>query len=309
LLVLWMLTQLGIMSPAALGGALAALGALTVPLTAIAVRSVCHEGAARCCIPVLALAPWAVWTPAADGVTAAVAAAFVTLGVTSSEPGRRLWWAVACGLGIGVAALCGYGVAWLSVAVMAIYFVRRRPLLNVITGGCVLVPLSVAALLGFSWPDGLAIAHGQSVHAAAYLPGGGPGVPPWVARIPLDIAVVLVACGPTVIRAARRVRLTPGWPFLVGAVPAVGFGMVTGLAAAEVEHSWLPFYCWLLVPALAPGPRPAGPGEMLRADTGAGDPAAGDTDPTRADPLPLVLPGFGAVVAIVLRALLPPGTL
>ncbi len=290
-LVLWALTRLGIRAPSALGVVLTVVGAATVPLAAIAVRSLCHDRAARRFVPVLVLAPWAVWIPAADAVTATLAAAFVTLGVIGSEPGRHLRWAAGCGLGIGVATLCGYAVPWLGITVVATYFVRRRPLLNVITGGCVLLPLSVAAFLGFSWPDGLAVARDQVVHATTHIPGSTAGVPAWVARVPPGLAVVLAACGPTIIRAARRVRLTPGWPFLVGAVPAIGFGMVTGLTGAHPERSWLPFYCWLLVPALAPSPRPQGPGDMTQAGT-----------------LPLGLTTVGALSAIVARAFLP-GTL
>ncbi|WP_239334200.1 hypothetical protein [Frankia sp. CiP3] len=290
-LLLWALTRLGMRAPSALGAMLTLVGAATVPLVTIAVRSLCHERTARRFVPVLVLAPWAVWLPAADALAATLAAAFVTLGVIGSEPGRRLWWAAACGLGIGVATLCGYGIPWLGVAVVAVYFVRRRPLLNVITGACVLLPLSVAALLGFSWPDGLAVARDQVAQAAAHIPGTGSGVPAWVARVPPSLTVVLVACGPTIIRAARRVRLTPGWPFLAGAVPAIGCGMLTGLAAVDPERSWLPFYCWLLVPALAPDPRPDRPGDM-----------------TQAGALPLGLTSVGALSAIVARAFLP-GTL
>ncbi|WP_322759244.1 hypothetical protein [Frankia sp. Cr2] len=286
-MLLWALTRMGIRSPSALGVVLAALSASTVPLAAIAVRSLCHALAARRLVPVLVLAPWAVWIPATDGMTTALAVGFVTLGVIGSEPGRRLRWAAGCGLGIGVAALCGYGVVWLGVAVVATYFVRRRPLLNVITGACVLVPLSVAAVLGFSWPDGLAVAH-QQVVATAHHPGSGPGVPAWIVRIPIGLTVVLIACGPTIVRATRRIRLTPGWPFLVGAVPAIGFGILTGVASADVERSWLPLYCWLLVPALAPNPRPDRPGDTTRAGT-----------------LPLGLTGVGALTAIAARAFLP----
>ncbi|WP_250282668.1 hypothetical protein [Frankia sp. CiP1_Cm_nod2] len=289
-LLVWLLAQLGITTPIALGAVLTALGAATVPLVAVAVRSLCHETAARRLVPVLLLAPWALWTAASvDAVTAALGAAFVTLGVVGSEPGRRLWWAAACGLLLGVATLFDYAMPWLGATVVAAYFVRRRPLLNVITGGCFLVPLSLLSLWGFSWPDGLAAARAQAAHTAAQAGlAGAATLPEPLARLPVGLAVVLVACGPVIIRAARRIRLTPGWPFLVGAVPAILFGMLTGLAATAPEHSWLPFYCWLVVPALAPDPRPNGPG-----------------DTARAGPLPLALTTAGALTAIITQALLP----
>ncbi len=281
-LLLWTLTRLGITAPGTLGLVLTALGAAALPLAAIAVRSLCHETAARRLVPVLALAPWAVWMVASvDGVAAMLAAAFVTFGVIGSEPGRRLGWSAASGLLLGMATLFNYGVPWLGIAVVATYFVRRRPLLNMITGACFLVPLSLAAFCGYSWPDGFAVAGTRA--AGSTTAGRG-----WMTLVPVGLAVVLVACGPLVVRAARRVRLTPGWPLLLGAVAAIGFGMLTGLAPGEAARAWLPFYCWLLVPALAPDPRPDGPGDTARAGT-----------------LPLGLTGVGALTAIVARACLP----
>ncbi len=296
-LLVWALARLGITAPTALGIVLTALSAATVPLVAIAVRSLCHETAARRLVPILVLAPWALWMAASvDGVTATVGTAFVTLGVVGSEPGRRLWWAAACGLLFGVATLFSYAMPWLGAVVVATYFVRRRPLLNVITGGCFLVPLSLMSLWGFSWPDGLAAAREGVAHAATQATRvGAATLPASITRLPVGLAVVLVACGPMIIRAARRVRLTPGWPFLVGAVPAILFSMVTGLSSTALEWSWLPFYCWLVVPALAPNPRPDGPG-----------------DTTLAGALPLGLAGVGALAAIVAQVFVevgPPGPL
>ena len=71
-----------------------------------------------------------------------LAAGFVTLGVVGSEPGRSPVWALGSGLVLGCDALLNYAVAWLGVSVVAVYFVRRRPLLNVFTGVGALVPLA-----------------------------------------------------------------------------------------------------------------------------------------------------------------------
>lgn len=280
-LVIWSLEKLGIRDPAALGFAIGALGCLTVPLVVIAVRSLCHDPAARRLTGVLALAPWAVWTAVSpDAVTATLAAAGVALGVVGSEPGRRTWWAALSGLLIGAAALCAYNVAWLGIAVAATYFVRRRPLLNVVSGAAALLPLWLFFAWGFSWPDGLTA-------AGADVTGREAGNRAWLAWAPLDLAVLAVACGPVLVRAARRVRMTPGWPFLAGAVPAVTLGLVTGMSRGEVERSWLPFFPWLLVAALAPFPRPPRPGDQ----TTAGD-------------VPGVLVGIGVVTAVVVQAVL-----
>jgi methylthioxylose transferase len=280
-LLLWVLTRLGLTGPVTLGLTLTALGCLTVPLVAVAVRSLCHETAARRLTVALALAPWAVWTAvSADAVTASLAASAVTLGVIGSEPGRRPWWAAGSGLALGSAALCAYGVAWLGIAVVATYFVRRRPLLNVVTGACALLPLWLFHSWGFSWTDGLSA-------AGADVAGRYGGHRAWLAWAPLDLVVLTVAAGPVVVRAARRVRLTPGWPFLAGAVPAVALGILTGLSRGEVERSWLPFFPWLLVPALAPSPRPPAPGDRQ---------AAG--------PMPALLIALGAATAILLEAVI-----
>ncbi len=280
-LALWSLERLGLRGGTALGLALTAIGCLTVPLVVIAVRSLCHEPAARRFAPVLVLAPWAVWTAVApDGLTATLAAAGVTIGVVGSEPGRRPWWAALSGLALGFAALCGYGVAWVGIAVIAANFVRRRPLLNLVTGAAGLLPLWLFFAWGFSWPDGLAA-------AGADVSGRGGGSRAWLGWAPLDVTVLAVACGPVLIRAARRWRMTPGWPFLAGAVPAVALGILTGLSRGEVERSWLPFFPWLLVAALAPCPRP---------------PRRGDR--TTAGELPTGLVAVGAAAAIIVEAVL-----
>ena len=39
--------------------------------------------------------------------------------------------------------------------------------------------------------------------------------------------------------------MTPGWPFLVGAVPIVAFTVLFGLAGPDTARAWLPAYPWL----------------------------------------------------------------
>jgi hypothetical protein len=75
--------------------------------------------------------------------------------------------------------------------------------------------------------------------------------------------------------------MTPGWPFLVGAVGGIGFAIVVGLTRGGAESGWLPFFPWLLVAAVAP----ARPG---------GEPPAA----------PLWLAGAGAATAVVIEAVL-----
>ena len=64
--------------------------------------------------------------------------------------------------------------------------------------------------------------------------------------------VVLLAAGPPLFASARKVRNTAMWPFLVGAGAAVVFSIAAGLARGGVEHAWLPFFPWLLVPVASP---------------------------------------------------------
>ena len=241
-LLLWLLRKAGFARPSLLGLVLTAIGCVTVPAVAVAMRSLCGEVAARRLLPVLVLAPYAVWVAVSmDGVTAALCAVFVALGVVASEPGRTPRWAIASGVVLGIAALFSYAVGWLAAIPLVVCFVRRRATTIAFVGTGALVPLALARALGFVWPDGLTVAQADwSVRVGPHRS--------WLLWLFLDLAVLVIACGPHVVTAARRIRRTPGWPFLVGAGIGVGFAIVSGLARGEVERSWLPFFPWLLVP-------------------------------------------------------------
>lgn len=287
LLVAFVARGVGLQRPAVIGLGVALMGALMVPLAGIAVRSLCHETAGRRLLPVLALAPFALWSAVSlDAVMAAVTAGMMACGVLASEAGRTprssVPLAATAGLLLGSAALLGYQVAWLGFSVVAVYFVRRRPALNVVTGAIALVPLGLVSLAGFAWPDGLSVAQADISSRVGQQRS-------WLLWIVLDLLLLLVACGPTVIAAARGLRRTPGWPFVLGAALAVLFAVVSGLSRGEVERSWLPLFPWLLVPALAPVVRQRQP-----AAAGAPDAAA----------VPVGLVALGCVVAVVLQAVL-----
>jgi hypothetical protein len=278
-LLLWLFDRLGIDQPETLGVLMTLLGCAYLPLVAIAVRSLCHELAARRLLPVLVLAPYAVWLAVSmDAVTLLIGAGLICCGVLASERDRSWGWAVACGLLLGTAALFNYAVVWLAVSVIAIYFARRRPLLNVFTGAAALLPLALFAAWGFAWPAGLSAA--QTDFSLRVGPERS-----WLLWAVLDLVVLLLACGPALLRAMRRVRLTPGWPFLAGAGLAVVFAIGSGLSRGEVERAWLPFFPWLLVPAVAPWRRP-------------------QSDEPHAGPTPHLLVAVGAVSAIVLESVL-----
>jgi len=288
LLVAVVARGVGINRPVLVGLGVVAVAALTAPLVATAVRSLCHTGAGRRVVPVVALAPWALWTAVSlDAVMAAVTAAMMACGVLASERDRArpsaLGLAAVAGLLLGAAALLGYQVAWLGVSLVAVYFVRRRPLLNAVTGAVALVPLGLASEAGFAWPDGLSVAQADFALRVGHERS-------WLLWAALDLVLLAVACGPTVITAARGLRRTPGWPFVLGAALAVAFAVGSGLSRGEVERSWLPFFPWLVVPALAPLVRPR-------------DACAGSDVPD-AMPVPVGLLALGCGAAIVLQAVL-----
>jgi hypothetical protein len=282
-LLLWLLGKLGIHGPEVIGILVTVLACAYVPLLAVGVRSLCHETAARRLLPILVLAPYAVWLAVSmDAIVLLLAAAFVTLGVVGSEPGRTPFWAFCSGLLLGCDALLNYAVAWLGVSLVAVYFVRRRPLLNAVTAVGALLPLGLARGFGFNWTSGLSLAqHDFSVRV-------GPNRS-WLLWAFLDLVLLLIACGPAIIRAVHRLHLTPGWPFVVGAGLAVGFAIISGLSRGEVERSWLAFYPFLLIPAVAPAIRP---------------PRSTASPGLDAGPVPFWLVAVGALGAIVVEAVL-----
>lgn len=278
-LLLWALHRLGLTDRLAIGVLITALGALVTPLVLSAVRGVCGELAARRYAPVLILAPYAVWVAVSVDVVAAVlGAAMVAMGVRASAQTRTGWragaWALASGVTLGVAALFSYAAPWLGLSVVCLYFARRRAFLNAATGLGALLAILAAQFAGFTWIDGLLVARAD--YAARVEPNrsalwwGG-----------LSVVVLLLAAGPPLVRSLRRLRNTPGWPFLVGAGVAVAFSVFTGLSRGGAEAAWLTFFPWLTVGAVAP--------ELQ----------AGDLPRS-----PLILVGVGAIVAIVVEAVL-----
>lgn len=278
-LLLWALGRIGLRDHLALGLAVTAAGALTVPLVLAAVRDVCGDLPARRYAPVLALAPYAIWTAVSiDAVAAVLGAAGLLAGVRASAAYRTgrgaASWAAAAGALLGVAAMFSYAVPWLGLSLACLYFARRRAALNVVSGAGLLAVVLGVQLTGFSWVDGLLAA--RTDYANRIEPYRSPV---WWGGI--SLVALLLAAGPPLWASLRRLRNTPGWPFLAGAGAAVVFAVLAGLARGGVEHAWLTFFPWLTVAAVAPL-RQAGP-------------------PV---PTPLLLAGAGALEAVVLAAIL-----
>lgn len=276
-LLLWSLRRLGLGDDLLLASLVAAVGALVVPLVLHVARSACGDLNARRYVPVLALAPYALWSAGSmDAVAAVLGAAMAAAGVVATERrGRRAAvWGLGAGVLLGVAALFAYAAAWLGLSVICLYFARRRPLLNVLTGVGALAPVLAAQAFGFSWTAGLLSARAD--HADEIAPYR---AALWWAG--LSLVALLLAAGPPMVASLRKLRNTPAWPFLMGAGAAVVFSVLTGFARGGAEHAWLAFFPWLTIAATAPE-RQAGP-------------------PPEA---PLLLAGAGAISAIALAAVL-----
>jgi hypothetical protein len=278
-LLLWGLNRLGLTDHLILALVIVAAGSLTVPLVLVSVREVCGEWAGRGYAPVLILAPYAIWVAVSmDVFVALLGAAMVAAGVRASAGNRTGLragtWSLLAGTLLGIAALFSYAAPWLGLSLVCLYFARRRAFLNLGAGLGALIPIVVADTLGFAWLTGLTEARDDYISR----------VEPsrsalWWSAI--SIVALFLAAGPPLYASIRKLRNTPGWPFLVGAATAVLFSVLAGIARGGVEHAWLPFFPWLTVSAVAP-------------ERQGGEPV----------PPPLLLVGVGALSAIVIEAVL-----
>ena len=163
MLLLWGIERAGVTDLVTVGVLITVLGVLTVPLVLYSVRDVCGEVTARRYIPILVLAPYAIWVAVSmDGVVATLGALAIAAGVyreRSRAPrasGGRVVGAVR--RADRARRHVRLSVVWLGLSVVLLYFARRRPFLNIGTGLGALVPVTVANLLGFSWLSGLVAA-------------------------------------------------------------------------------------------------------------------------------------------------------
>jgi hypothetical protein len=275
-LLLWLFDRIGVTNHTALGALVTALATLTVPLVLAAVRDACGETAARRFVPVVVLAPYAVWVAVSmDAFVAVLGAAGVVLGIRATRQRAKIspLWALLAGVLVGVASLFSYAAPWLGISIVCVYFARRRPFLNVVSGLGALIPVLAASLAGFSWPNGLQMAAEDfSLRVDPYRSAI------WWAA--LSVVALVVATGPAIIASGRKMRNTPAWPFLVGAGSAVLFSIIAGQARGGVEHAWLPFFPWLTVAVVAP-------------EEQGGPPV----------PTPILLAGVGALAGILIEAL------
>lgn len=234
-------------------------GAAATPLVALAIRSLCDESAARRLLPMLTLAPYAVVGANAEAIALGLGAATLAVAAVASEAGRaapvRLAVAVACGVLLGCAALFGFAAVLLAAGVVCVFFVRRRPLLNVATAAGFFLPIVLARTAGYDWTEDL----GKALRDADPSHGYAGGL--FAAAV-----MLLVLCGPALVASVRSMRTTPAWPFLVAGGASAVAAMLAGLITDRVSPgSLLPALPWLLVAASAPAAqsgqsRPVPPG-------------------------------------------------
>ncbi|HEU5126883.1 MAG TPA: hypothetical protein VFU12_02750 [Glycomyces sp.] len=236
-------------SQAGLAITVTAISCLVVPLTLVAVKSVCGPVAARALAPVLVLGPWAAWTTLGmDGVAAAACAAVLAAGAVASERRvrglRALWGAAATGGLLGVAALLSYGAAWFAVSLLCLYFVRRRPWHILGSAAAALGVLAFAATFGASWPAGLVDTYNAAIGEIA----AHPGQLWWLLLMP---ALVCTACGPAIVESLRRLGSGTAWPLMAGPLLALLLAPLSGANPERAEYSWVALCPWLVVAATA----------------------------------------------------------
>lgn len=249
-------------SQAGLAITVTAVSCLTVPLTLVAVKSVCGPVAARALAPVLILGPWAAWTTLGmDGIAAAACAAVLAAGAMASDRRvrgvRAFTGAAATGGLLGVAALLSYGAAWFAVSLLCLYFARRRPWHILASAAAALGVLASAAAFGNSWAAGLVDTYNAAIGEIA----ANPGQLWWLLLMP---ALVCTACGPAIVESLRRLGPGSAWPLMAGPLMALLLAPLSGANPERPEYGWVALCPWLVVAVTASWPRRETPGRRGR---------------------------------------------
>jgi len=267
-LTLWALTRLGL-GPIGGGIVLVWLGQAAMIVGVLSsVRRLAGEAAARAVVPFVVLLPGAVWSHTYDsffaGVAALAIAATLNALVAPADPAVRAdgaharwtWvaWAVTGGVLFGYLGLLSYGLVLLALGPVLVALRNRRlgPLL--VSGLAAITTMAIPAAWGFNWFEGLATTHHQYVTTVA-------SIRPYHYFVWANLVITAFAVGPAAVAgfllAARRIRATPRdpWrgagPLVLGAVAALLLADLSGLAKAEVDRIFQPFYIWIAVAAVA----------------------------------------------------------
>ena len=214
-----------------------------VPAAAIAVRNLTDSTTAQRLLPLLAIAPTAVWlVTSSDGFYAGVLSWAICATVVAVRRSSRTIGFIG-GLIFGAALYLSFGMTVPIIVVCAILAYRRawQVLVPLIAG--IGIVAAVFFVAGYSWFAGLAeIRRIYDIITSPYRPywwfvfanvvaiGTVIGPVPWMGLVELR---------------DRRVR-----PLLLGAAACIGIADLSGLALGETERIFLPFGTWLMVGAL-----------------------------------------------------------
>jgi methylthioxylose transferase len=239
---LYGLGQIGLGGPQAAAVLVLGVGASGAAAVLIALRRLIDEETARAAAPFVVLAPAAIWiATSADALFAGVAAWAIALGLTAvtGTDVRADVTAIAGGIVFGIALLLTYGVAPLGLLVIAAAWNRRQMRPVLLYAPAAVIPLVVAAALGFSWPSGLLATR------SAYLAGVAADRPYWF-FLASNVAAFTLILGPATLVALARAGATKISVVILPALVAVGFLALSGMTKGEVERIWLPYALWIL---------------------------------------------------------------
>ena len=265
---LWALTKLGV-GPIA-GGVLLVWSGLAAGIVAVlsCVRRLAGEATARAVAPFVVLLPAAVWSHTFDTYFAGVGALAVMTSVFAvvpsggpSERDSRGWfaapalrWALLSGVLFGYLALLSYGLVLLGLVPIAVAFARRRFWPLPVAGLTALATMALPAAWGFNWFGGLATTHHQYVTTVA-------SIRPFRYFVAGNLVIAACALGPAVLAGfilvlrspskSRKGRWGGAGPLIIGAAGALLLADASGLAKAEVERIFQPFYAWLALAGMA----------------------------------------------------------
>lgn len=238
----WVLDQVGLggagwFAALCLGGWGVAVGAALV-----AHRAVAGEVAARKAAPVSALLPASIWAgTSADALFAGAVAAGIALSVVAAVTGRH---AVLAGTTLGAALLLTYGAVPLLLLPGAVVLHRRAWRAGAAIVAAALAVLSLAAVAGFSWPDGLAATRSE------YWQGLASERPGWYLTLAGNPGALAVSLGPAVAAGLAGLRWSARRSLLpLAALAGVLAADLSQLSRGEVERIWLLFVPWVALAA------------------------------------------------------------
>ncbi len=281
-LTLWALTKLGL-GPI-VGGAMLVWSGMAVAIVAVlsSVRRLAGEATARAAAPFVVLVPAAVWSHTFDTYFAGIGALAVMTSIyalvpesgrTPAAPSGRLrgpWvhWALLSGVLFGYLALLSYGLVLLALVPVAVAYRQRRLWPLIVTGAASATTMALPAAWGFNWFGGLATTHHQYVTTVA-------SGRPYQYFVGANLVVAACAIGPAVLaglvlmlrsglppKAVTFGRWGGAAPLVFGATAALLAADLSGLAKAEVERIFQPFYVWLAIAGAAI----ASPAGLVRRD-------------------------------------------